>query len=117
MNTTEKDATDNKTKPVRRRTPRPRAADTPKTAALPAGYAKARTAFETRAQDWLLDRPGRSMRIPDDLRLIAGLGVPCSTCGNLIYRDRDSGHTIVWKQKAKGDPGGHWASGITASCA
>ena len=85
------------------------------TAGVPKGYPRAHGAFETRAQDWLLGRSGRLVRLPEDLLAIAALGIPCRTCGNLIYRagtgsDR---HSIDWSRQ----PDGHWAAGITASCA
>lgn len=79
----------------------------------PKGYAKARTGFEQRAQDWLLARPARIMCLPEDLHLVAALGVPGTRCGALIYRDRDAGHTIVWDPGAAGR---HWAAAITAVC-
>lgn len=82
----------------------------------PAGYAKAREQFEARAQNWLLDQPGRVMQMPADLRAVTALGVPCQVCGSLIYRDRDAGHTIEWAPKRRGDGAGHWAAGVTAWC-
>lgn len=106
MATTTKDTTDNK---PRTRTPRPRSAAGP---AEPKGYAKARADFEARAQDWLLARQERTMTIPDDLHLAAARGVPCRTCGALIYRHGDAGHTIEWIRTS----GTHWAAGITAAC-
>jgi hypothetical protein len=78
----------------------------------PAGYGKARTEFQVRAQRWMLGRPGRVFTMPDDLRAVTALGVPCETCGALIYRDGDAGHRVSWRE----DPV-HWADGVTATCA
>ncbi len=82
---------------------------------MPKGYSKARVEFQARAQDWQRSRPGRLVRLPEDLLAIAKLGIPCQTCGSLIYRagagtDR---HAIGWAPT----DGGHWAGGITATCA
>jgi hypothetical protein len=104
MNTTQSETADTKAK---RRPPRQRAAP-----AEPRGYARARAAFEGRAQDWLLDRPGRLMVLPDDLPKVVALGVPCRTCGALVYRYGDAGHTISWTRQSVP----HWAAAITASC-
>jgi hypothetical protein len=106
MAITTKDTPDNEAV-TRRRAPRPRTSP-----AEPKGYARARTEFEGRAQDWLLSRPGKAMDVPGDLHLVARRGVPCRNCGALIYRDGDAGHTIEWNRTS----GRHWASGITASC-
>lgn len=116
MNTTGKDTPDTKARPAGARAPRPRAAARPAGTATSSGYAAARTKFEARAQRWLLERPGRVMQMPDDLRPVTALGVPCQTCGNLVYRDRDAGHTIEWTPKRPGDGAGHWAAGLTAWC-
>jgi hypothetical protein len=100
----------------RRRAPRQRSSPEPR------GYAKARTAFEERAQDWLLERPARTMYLPENLHLFTALGVPCSTCGSLIYRGGDAGHTVGLTLQFPGsardnrNPGRHWAAAITAFC-
>lgn len=61
--------------------------------------------------------------MPADLHLVAALGVPCSSCGALVYRNGDAGHTISWKPTASwsarnsgGPDDRHWATGITATC-
>lgn len=77
-----------------------------------ARYAKARTGFEDRAQLWLLARPGRTLKMPADLREVVALGVPCEMCGASVYRDRDAEHRVQWKR----EPGGHWTAGITVTC-
>lgn len=116
MNTTAGDTTDTTR---RRRAPRQRTTgDLPE----PKGYAKARAAFEERAHDWLLARPARIACLPENLNLIAALGVPCRGCGALIYRDGDAGHTVEWKPapgwsiQGSGPGDRHWATAITASC-
>ncbi len=104
--TTRTDASD-KTAP--RRAPRQRRTAT--APARPKGYEKARLAFEARAQDWMIGRPNRLVNLPEDLRRIVTLGVPCQTCGNLIDRF-DGSHQVTWSRQ----PGEHWAAGIIAVC-
>jgi hypothetical protein len=108
MATREPDATVTTKKPTAARAPRARQKPN---AGAPAGYEKARSEFLDRAQGWLRGRPGRQVNMPTDLAAVASLGVPCSKCGALIYRDRDAGHRINWKREPS-----HWAAGITATC-
>ena len=78
--------------------------------------AKQLTEFQARAQIWLLGRPGKMVRLPDELLTIAAaIGIPCRTCGKLIYRAGAGAehHSIDWSPA----PGQHWAASITASCA
>ena len=116
MNTTPGDTTDTPAGTARKRAPRQRAKNS--APSQPKGYATARAEFERRAQDWLLSRPGRTMQMPQDLAAVVALGVPCRTCGAVIYRQGTAGHTIEWQPSARsGDPGLHWSTGITAYCA
>jgi len=102
MNTTPRDTTPTKT----RRSPRQR------TPTEPRGYTKAHTEFQEKARLWLLSRPGKQMQVPGDLARIVALGLPCRTCGNLIFKPDTDGHTVTWQQVTSG----HWASGIIATC-
>lgn len=79
----------------------------------PDEYANARQRFEGEAQRWLLGQPDRTMMMPDDLAAVVALGVPCRNCGASVYRNRDAGHAVRWERS----PGGHWAAGITVTCA
>lgn len=108
----EKGTTDTKptTTKTARSAPRPRSR-TGGAPAVPAKYVKARALFEAQAQQWLLERPGKTMCMPEDLPAVARLGVPCQACGASIYRDRDRGHRVSWRREP-----GHWAAGITATC-
>ena len=101
MNTTPGDTTTTKG----RRSPRQRAGE-------PRGYTRAHTEFEDKARLWLLGRPGKQMQVPGDLAKIVALGLPCRTCGNVIFRPDTEGHTVTWQQVTSG----HWASGIIATC-
>lgn len=100
--TTQTDTTTSRRAPRQRRT----------ATTIPKGYDKAHRVFEDRAHDWLLGRPDRIVSLPEELRPIVGLGVPCRTCGNQVFGFVD-GHSISWSRV----PDGHWASGIIADCA
>lgn len=75
-------------------------------------YAAARAGFEQRAQAWLRDRPGRVVMLPEELFMLARVGVPCETCGELEYQLRSSIHTVWWQRVE----GGHWAAGVQVQC-
>jgi hypothetical protein len=93
---TETDVTD--------RTPRQR-----RTRGSSSTHARARKEFEQRAQDWLKQRPGKAMALPQDLAAVVALGVPCPQCGVLVRRDRQDGHLAGYSRPESG----HWASGVT----
>jgi len=80
----------------------------------PKGYDAAHRRFEAEAQEWMLERPGRTAHLPEDLRLIVALGLPCAGCLSVIYRYGTPGHEIVWERVTDGR---HWAAGITTTCA
>lgn len=71
-----------------------------------------RAAFERRAQEWMLGRPGRQVELPGELGEVVRLGVPCGTCGEVVHLPRSERHTVSYRPAS----GGHWTAGITAEC-